>query len=62
MTAHQSHNPSTFECFDKDQDSVTGNVSGNNGDIIYHVEATCNGLQCPPYVTDKELNCVVCTK
>ena len=34
----------------------------NDGGLLYHVEASCNGLPCPPYVAEKELTCAVCTK
>lgn len=51
-----------YECVDKDLDSVPGTEGNTGGAQFYHVEATCNGLECPPYNTNKELNCVVCTK
>ncbi len=51
-----------FECVDKDQESLPGSSADNNGAVLYHVEAACNGLPCPPYNPHKELNCVVCTK
>ena len=53
---------STFECVDKDQESIPGSQADTNGALFYHVEANCNGLPCPPYNNYKELNCVVCTK
>ena len=52
----------SFECVDKDQDSVPGSHADTNGALFCHVEANCNGLLCPPYNNYKELNCVVCTK
>ena len=52
----------TFECVDKDQESLSGSQANTNGALFYHVEANCNGLPCPPYNNYKELNCVVCTK
>ena len=62
MTSHSNDHRSTFECVDKDQESIPGTSANTNGATMFHVEATCNGLQCPPYHTYKELNCVVCTK
>ena len=56
------HYRTSFECVDKDQDSVPGSQADTNGALFYHVEANCNGLACPPYNNKKELNCVVCTK
>ena len=54
-----------FECVDEDQESMAGSSNGDeNGGILCHVEAGCgaDGLPCPPYDQNKELNCVVCTK
>ena len=51
-----------FECVDKDQESLPGSYANTDGVIFFHVEASCNGLPCPPYNPNKELNCVVCTK
>ena len=61
MTEHINHKRSMYECVDKSQESVPGSQANTNGVRFYHVEATCNGLQCPPYEQEKELTCVVCT-
>ena len=63
MAAHGTLNyRSAFQCVDKDPKKVPGEAgntySSNNP---HHVEATCNGLLCPPYDPQKELTCVVCT-
>ena len=60
--AWPDHQRTSFECVDKDQDSVPGGHADTNGALFYHVEANCNGIPCPPYDNYKELNCVVCTK
>ena len=52
----------SFECVDKDQESLPGSQAAIDGALLYHVEANCNGLPCPPYNNYKELNCAVCTK
>ena len=63
MTDYKSHPGRTSaECVDKDPDTVPGEVANTNGALFYHTEATCNGLDCPPYVAEKELTCAVCTK
>ena len=51
-----------YECIDKNPDSVPGSVSNVDGAVFYHVEASCNGMLCPPYDAQKELTCAVCTK
>ena len=62
MTERYNHHRSTFECVDKDQQSIDGSHADTNGALFYHVEATCTGIDCPPFDPAKELNCVVCTK
>ena len=67
MSGAQSHPlPTTYECVDKDPESVPGlNSAGwNSGGsgLFEHVEASCNGMACPPYGAGKELTCVVCTR
>ena len=66
MSAAQDHDlPTTYECVDKDPESVPGldSYGWNSGSAIFiHVEASCNGMACPPYVAGRELTCVVCTR
>ena len=52
----------TFECVDRNSESVPGSAADDDEVYMLHVEATCEGIPCPPYNTEKELNCVVCTK
>ena len=51
-----------YECVDKNPDSVPGSAANTHGIAFYHVEASCNGMLCPPYDPQKELTCAVCTK
>ena len=63
MTAFHNRHRSTYECVDKDPESVPGlNTHNSYSDIIYHVEPVCIGLSCPPYDAEKELTCVVCSR
>ena len=62
MSDHYNHRRTSFECVDKDQDSIPGSRPNTNGALFYHVEADCNGIPCPPYNNYKELTCAVCTK
>jgi hypothetical protein len=52
----------TAECVDRDPQYLRGEARNTNGALFYHMEATCNGIECPPYDPQKELTCVVCTK
>ena len=64
MAAVDGHNGRTlFECIDSTPQSVPGLDGGDSSNALYyHVEATCNSLSCPPYDTEKEVTCVVCTR
>ena len=64
MAAHGGHRGRTlFECIDDQPESVPGlNTYDGDNALYYHVEATCNSLSCPPYDSEKEVTCVVCTQ
>ena len=51
-----------YTCVDKSLSVIPGLGADNNDALMYHVEASCNGLDCGRYIAEKELNCVVCTK
>ena len=61
MTAYRTNYRSTYECIDKDPESVSGLDSSSSVAFLYHVEPVCSGLSCPPYDAEKELTCVVCS-
>ena len=64
MTRHRNHpHQATFECFDRDPEYLAGQGTNDDGALIYFVRPGCpNGGHCPPYVADREITCVVCTK
>ena len=53
-----------FECVDSSPDVVPHQAHDNGAGtaVFYHNEASCSGLACPPYIAEKELTCVVCSK
>ena len=59
---HSAHHRSSFDCVDVSPDTVPGEVASAAVSLFQYVKATCNGLQCPPYVANKVVTCVVCTK
>ncbi len=61
-TNQAGRHSTTFECVDKDPDMIPGESASTNSSLIYHVEAGCDGLVCPPYDPEKEVTCMVCTK
>ena len=62
MAGYKNHHTTTFVCVDHSPDVVPGESANTNPSMLYHVEATCDGFDCPPYDAEKELTCVVCTK
>ena len=62
MAERHNHHRTMYECVDQSPQSVPGSVANTNGAVFYHVEVKCNGIPCPPYDTQKEVTCVVCTK
>ena len=57
----RSHYRTMYICVDKNPDKIPGTASSTDGVVLFHVEATCNGLLCGPYDPEKELTCAVCT-
>ena len=52
-----------YECVDKDGEAVPGGQANTNGALMYLVGAVCGvGLPCPPFVANRPITCVVCTK
>ena len=62
MADYYGHYRTMFECVDQSPESVPGSAANTNGALFYHTEVKCNGIPCPPYDTQKEVTCVVCTK
>ena len=62
MSSQHTRHRTTFECMDYNAESIPGSAVNTNGVLFYFNEATCNGLPCPPYNTEKEVTCAVCTK
>ena len=63
MAPHATgHYRASYMCVDKHPEAVPGEYGDSPLSSDPHqVEATCSGLQCPPYDPEKELTCVVCT-
>ena len=63
MASYHGHWRTVFECVNRHPQSVPGSIADRDGALFYHVEVRCNyGIPCPPYDTQKEVTCVVCTK
>ena len=62
MTERYNHNRKDFICVDREADAIPGSGADTGGATLHPVASTCNGIPCPPYVTNKYITCVVCTK
>ena len=67
MTADNTNaHPMTYECVDKDPQYISGLSADTNGALFYFVVPDCDGFgtigHCPPYASNKQLTCVVCSK
>ena len=63
MANFWAHQRTMFECVDRFPQTVPGSIADRDGASFYHTEVKCNrGIPCLPYVAQKEVTCVVCTK
>ncbi|KAK3083925.1 hypothetical protein FSP39_005433 [Pinctada imbricata] len=54
---------SNFVCLDGNPEYIAGTRSHNDdGKLFFHVRTRCGSLECPPYVNDTIVPCVVCAK
>ena len=63
MTSDEDENRGTFVCLDRFAQKIL-NSSGQTevAHDLFHVEAYCDIIPCPPYNDYKELTCAVCSK
>jgi len=62
MSAHYTHHPTQFTCIDIAFKSVVGSAANHLAMEFFFVEGRCGSLPCPPYNSNKEFSCSVCTK
>ncbi|XP_069117740.1 uncharacterized protein [Argopecten irradians] len=51
-----------YVCLDHDPESLSHGNEDRDGALLYYVTSMCGSLACPPYVNEKTLSCVVCSK
>ena len=61
-TERDTHYRSIYTCLDVNPEAVPGEIGNGNPSLFYYTFTDCNGLQCPPYIRNRVLACVVCTK
>ena len=57
-----SQKNAVYECVDENPESIAGSSTDTGGALLYFTVSTCNGLPCPPYVNNRVITCIVCTK
>ena len=62
MTSQKEDFRQSAACVDRDPETVPGEAADTDGALFYHMQAACNGIECPPYNTGIGLTCAVCTK
>ncbi|CAG2187044.1 unnamed protein product [Mytilus edulis] len=53
---------SSYICVDSHPEYLNAGAGDTNGKLLYSVLAKCGALQCPPYINNHPLTCVVCSK
>ena len=48
MTEYYNHHTATFECVDRNAESVPGSQANDDGSLFLSTEASCNGLPMIP--------------
>ncbi|XP_063415708.1 uncharacterized protein LOC134697384 [Mytilus trossulus] len=59
---HMHAAPTSYVCVDSHPEYINGGVQNEDGKLFYSVLARCGSLQCPPYINNYPLTCVVCSK
>ena len=63
MSEHYGHKGrTTAVCVDVDAEGRSGSYENKYGNLWYFIQGACGSLPCGPYVSGRELTCVVCTK
>ncbi len=62
MSEWYNHYRTSYKCVDKDPESVPGSATNDNYVQFLLTEVNCGALPCPPYDSQKEVTCAVCTK
>ncbi|XP_076448955.1 short-chain collagen C4-like [Babylonia areolata] len=62
-SGHYGHKAaSEYVCLDNDPENASSGHVNHNGYLFYFTVTQCGSLPCPPYVNNKVVLCVVCSK
>ncbi|XP_062613110.1 short-chain collagen C4-like, partial [Saccostrea cucullata] len=60
---YHNHNAATeYICVDENIQLLPGGIENKDGKLIYPVVSKCGSLRCHPYIDNKPLTCIVCSK
>ena len=63
MTSDEDENRGSFICLDRFARGISGSSAHTEvAHNLFHVEAYCDIIPCPPYNAERELTCAVCSK
>ena len=62
VSEHQSYYASEYVCLDGSPEHDSSGAVNNYGLLFYYTITQCGSLPCPPYVTNKVVTCVICSK
>eukprot|EP00745_Piridium_sociabile_P045423 TRINITY_DN9814_c0_g1_i3.p1 TRINITY_DN9814_c0_g1~~TRINITY_DN9814_c0_g1_i3.p1 ORF type:complete len:114 (-),score=21.74 TRINITY_DN9814_c0_g1_i3:180-521(-) len=63
VAGYYNHKAATqYNCLDGDPESDASGHENKNGRLLYYTVAKCGSLPCPPYIQNKVVLCVVCSK
>ena len=62
-TEYKEHlGPKEYVCVDQNPEYLNAGERDVDGALFYPVSYQCGALQCPPYIGNEVVNCVVCTQ
>ena len=61
-SSHREEFATEYVCLDGSPEDDSSGAINNNGLLFYYVLTQCGSLPCPPYVNNKVVTCVVCSK
>ncbi|KAK7094994.1 hypothetical protein V1264_006463 [Littorina saxatilis] len=59
---YKDHYATEYVCLDGSLEDDSTVMNQGNGLLFYFVMTVCGSLPCPPYINDKVVTCVVCSK
>ncbi|KAK7095071.1 hypothetical protein V1264_006532 [Littorina saxatilis] len=62
VSQYKDYYATEYVCLDGSPEDDSSGVRNDNGLLFYYVVTVCGSLPCPPYINDKVVTCVVCSK